>query len=169
MPSYRKYARIERERRFLLERFPADAKVHRTRYIRDYYIEGTTLRLREQRDDNDGPLFKLTQKIPAPDSGAQQGWITSLYLKEEEFRLLLQLPSAKLDKIRYSVPPFGIDVFEGPLQGLILAEAEFDSASSADALKLPAFIQREVTADPRFAGGELVRTSSEGLRQLLDR
>lgn len=169
MPSYRKYARIERERRFLLQQFPADAKIQRARYIRDYYIEGTTLRLREQRDESDAPLFKLTQKIPAPDSGAQQGWITSLYLKEEEFRLLVQLPSAKLDKIRYSVPPFGIDVFEGPLQGLILAEAEFDSASSADALKLPAFIQREVTADPRFAGGELVRTSSEGLRQLLDR
>jgi CYTH domain-containing protein len=32
-----------------------------------------------------------------------------------------------LNKVRYSVPPLGIDVFEGTLEGLRLAEAEFNS------------------------------------------
>lgn len=32
------------------------------------------------------------------------------------------------ENARYSVPPFGIDVFKGVLRGLFLAEAEFNSA-----------------------------------------
>lgn len=166
MPPH-KYARIERERRFLLEKFPNGAKVHRIRRITDYYLENTTLRLRIQVDDDNSPVFKLTQKIAEPGTGAQQGWITTMYLAEQEFLTMSQLPSRRLDKIRYSVPPFGIDVFEGTLKGLILAEAEFEAAASADALVIPTFILREVTDDPRFTGGELVRTSRDGLITLL--
>jgi hypothetical protein len=106
-----KYARIERERRFLVARFPTDATVVRIRRITDHYIEGSRLRLREQRDDDAPPVFKLTQKIPAPAAGAQQGDITTMYLSEEEFRLLAQVPARVLQKTRYSMPPFGIDVF----------------------------------------------------------
>ncbi len=166
MPPH-KYARVERERRFLLAQFPQNLEVQRTRRITDYYLENTALRLRVQVEDDGSPLCKLTQKIPAPGSGAQQGWITTMYLVEQDFLVLSRLPSRRLDKTRYSVPPFGIDVFEGALKGLILAEAEFDSPSSADALNVPAFILREVTNDVRFTGGELVRTSRNGLLALL--
>ena len=167
MPPH-KYARIERERRFLLAQFPQNVRVERTRRITDHYLEGTALRLREQVDDNGLPLFKLTQKLANPGPGAQQGWITTMYLGEQDFRVLSQLPSRTLDKTRYSVPPFGIDVFEGALKGLILAEAEFDSPSSADALEIASFIGPEVTNDGRFTGGELVRASREGLEAALN-
>jgi len=150
-----KYARIERERRFLLGRFPS-ADVVRIRHITDRYIDGTLLRLREQTDDDAPPMFKLTQKIRARANGAQQGLITSIYLTEGEFRLLAQLPGKMFSKVRYSVPPFGIDVFEGTLQGLRLAEAEFNSAAEADALVVPEFMLHEVTDDERFTGGQLV-------------
>ncbi|MGP0076379.1 MAG: hypothetical protein ACLPWF_31070 [Bryobacteraceae bacterium] len=40
-----KYARIERERRFLLDRFPVAASVVGIRRITDRYIDGTGLRL----------------------------------------------------------------------------------------------------------------------------
>ena len=163
-----KYARIERERRFLLEKFPNGAEVHRTRRITDYYLENTTLRLRIQVDDDNSPVFKLTQKIAEPGAGAQQGWITTMYLAEQEFLTISQFPSRRIDKIRYSVPPFGIDVFEGALEGVILAEAEFDSAVSADALVIPSFILREVSEDLRFTGGKLVRTSRDGLATVLN-
>ena len=73
--------------------------------------------------------------------------------------MLAQLPAKSLSKTRHSVPPFGIDVFEGTLEGLILAEAEFDSPAEAAALTLPAFILQEVTADDRFTGGQLVHAS----------
>jgi hypothetical protein len=73
MPAEQKYPRIEWERRFLLDRFPREAIVTRVRAISDRYIEGTTLRLRQQ-SDSDGPtVFKLTQKLGDKANGAGQG------------------------------------------------------------------------------------------------
>jgi CYTH domain-containing protein len=159
MPLVHKYARIERERRSLLERFPKNADVAGIRQLIDRYIDGTTLRLRKQSKDGGPTVFKLTQKIPERAGGAQRGFITSMYLTEDEFFLLAQLPAKTLSKTRYSVPPFGIDVFEDALEGLLLAEAEFDAASDAEALPVPSFALREVSSDERFTGGELVRAS----------
>ena len=166
LPGY-KYARIERERRFLLDRFPNEANVARVRRIVDRYIDGTALRLRKQSEDGGPIIFKLTQKLPVRSSGAQQGFITSMYLTEDEYGVLAQLSAKTLGKARHSVPPFGIDVFEGPLQGLLLAEAEFDSAAAADALTIPGFISQEVSGDDRFTGGRLVRASRQDIRTWL--
>jgi CYTH domain-containing protein len=167
MQPRNKYARVERERRFLLDQFPNDARVVRIRRITDFYLDGTALRLRKQSEDDGPTTFKLTQKIAAPASGGQQGFITSMYLTEAEFRVLSQLPGKKLSKVRYSVPPFGIDVFEDALEGLLLAEAEFDSAAAADAVTVPSFISREVSADDRFTGGRLIRASRQDIKAWL--
>ena len=162
-----KYARIERERKFLLAQFPTNVSATRILRIADRYIEGTTLRLREQSEDNGRRVFKLTQKLPAPASGAQQGFITTMYLAGDEFRLVAQLPAHSLSKTRYSVPPFGIDVFDGTLEGLVMAEAEFDSATAADSLTLPSFILHEVSTDLRFTGGRLVCASRQDISNWL--
>ncbi|HZR56604.1 MAG TPA: hypothetical protein VFA74_07010 [Terriglobales bacterium] len=167
MPPEHKYARIERERRFLLDQFPKNAIAVRVRRITDYYIEGTTLRLREQNEDSGPSIFKLTQKVPKRGSGAQQGFITTMYLTEDDFCVLAQLSARKLNKIRYSVPPFGIDVFQDNLEGLLLAEAEFDSSVDADNLTLPSFILHEVSSDERFTGGQLVRASRQDIQTWL--
>ena len=161
-----KYTRIEWERRFLLDRFPSGANVVCTRRISDRYILGTRLRLRRLEGIGE-TVFKLTQKIPSDSDGAQQGLITSLYLSEDEFKLLAELPANVLTKTRCSVPPFGIDVFEGELQGLILAEAEFESENEAIALPPPPFAFHEVTEDRRFTGGQLVTASRSQLRSWL--
>jgi CYTH domain-containing protein len=162
-----KYARIERERRFLLDHFPSNANVVRVHRIVDRYIDGTALRLRKQSEDRGPIIFKLTQKIPTRSSGAQQGFITTMYLTEDEYCVLAQLSAKTLSKTRHSVSPFGIDVFEGTLKGLILAEAEFDSAATADALTIPCFISQEVSDDDRFTGGQLARTSRQDIRTWL--
>jgi CYTH domain-containing protein len=167
MPPQRRYARIERERRFLLAGLPNHAEITRVRRITDRYLDGTSLRLRQQTEDNSPTVFKLTQKIPAPGPGAQKGFITNMYLDEAEFRVLEQIPARQITKTRYSVPPFGIDVFEGELKGLILAEIEFDSALDADALRIPPFVVREVSADNRFTGGRLVSASHQEIRTWL--
>jgi CYTH domain-containing protein len=161
---HEKYARIERERRFLVAQFPSDVIVVRQRQIIDHYIDDTTLRLRKQSYDDGLVTFKLTQKIAMRGSGAQQGFITSMHITEGEFHVLAQLPARKLTKTRFSVPPFGIDVFDGPLEGLILAEAEFDSTETAEALTVPSFVAVEVSADDRFTGGQLVRASREDIQ-----
>ena len=161
-----KYARTEWERRFLLDRLPEHANIIRVRHIIDRYINGTTLRLRQEADA-ELTVFKLTQKLRAVSTGARQGLITTMYLTEDEFRILEKLPAQVLKKTRYSVPPFGIDVFEDTLAGLVIAEAEFNSAEEASQWPLPPFILHEVTDDARFTGGELVRTSRKELVRLL--
>ena len=165
MPAESKYARVEWERRFLLDHFPSEASVTQIRRITDRYIEGTTLRLRQQ-SDGDSQVFKLTQKL-ARRMVQAQGLITTMYLTKEEFGVLSKLPARTLTKTRHSAPPFGIDVFEGELSGLVLAEAEFDSAAEASALALPSFILREVSDDSRFRGGSLVAVSRKELESWL--
>ena len=167
MPTPHKYSRLERERRFLLTGFPHHAKVTQIRRIIDRYIDGTTLRLRQQTDQNGATIFKFTQKVASRAAGAQQGFITNMYLTADEFAILAQLPARLLSKTRYSVPPFGIDVFEGTAQGLVLAEAEFESAAEADTLLLPPFIACEVSDDDRFTGGRLVCASRQELESWL--
>jgi CYTH domain-containing protein len=164
MPIEHKYARIEWERRFLLDRFPDQAIVTRVRRIEDRYIEGTTLRLRQQRDDDGQIAFKLTQKLADKGTGARQGLITSMYLTAPEFGVLARLPAKVLTKSRHTAPPFGIDVFDGALTGLVLAEAEFHSAVEAATLPLPSYIGPEVSDDPRFTGGSIVAASREEVK-----
>lgn len=167
MQTNLRYARIERERRFLVGRFPREQEIVRVRRITDRYIDGTNLRLREQTDESHSTVFKLTQKSPAPACAAQQGYITTMYLDRDSYGHLVHLPAKVLTKLRYSVPPFGIDVFEGPLEGLILAEAEFDSAEEAEGLRIPDFISHEVSTDARFTGGSLVQASRRDIEAWL--
>jgi CYTH domain-containing protein len=167
MDPNRKYAKAEWERRFLLARFPVEASVIRVRRITDYYVENTCLRLREQSGGENQTVFKLTQKLAEETGAARQELVTTIYVTLEEFSVLTKLPAKILKKTRYSVPPFGIDVFEGELSGLVLAEAEFNSAGEAAALTLPPFVVEEVTHDHRFAGGSLVEMSRHDLQQLL--
>ena len=76
-------------------------------------------------------------------------------------------PRETTPKARYSVPPFGIDLFEGSLKGLILAEAEFESASEAESLRLPPFLVREVSEYARFAGARLAHASRQEVQNWL--
>ena len=107
------------------------------------------------RRDGRPTIYKLTQKA--------SGLITNTYLSEDEFKLLAQLPGDEIRKVRHSVPPFGIDVFLPPLDGLVLAEAEFDTDEAMAAAAAPPGAVAEVTHDDRFTGGRLVVTSAAEL------
>ena len=109
--------------------------------------------------------YKLTQKIPAPDGGP--GLLSTTYLNEAEFSLLSSIQGKVLRKTRYSIPPFGIDVFGPPLTGLILGECEFDDDVAMHAFMPPAWILAEVTFDLRFTGGSLATMDPGHLPQLL--
>jgi hypothetical protein len=114
-----KYARVERERRFLLARPPLTSTAAASRRITDRYLAGTRLRLRRAESTHCGACeFKLTQKVPAQRPGHVQGLITNIYLSQAEYELLACLPAATLSKTRLSVPPLGIDVFDPPLHGV---------------------------------------------------
>jgi CYTH domain-containing protein len=167
MSAVHKDARPEFERRFLLAHLPPDASITRARPIVDRYIVGTRLRLRRQRDEDGTVVFKLTQKLADGAGGAFRGLITTMYLSESEYNIFAGLPARELAKIRLSIPPFGVDVFEGELKGLVMAEAEFNSAEEAALLEVPPFAVREVTSDPRFTGGRLATVTRRELGEWL--
>jgi CYTH domain-containing protein len=153
-----KYRAVERERRFLCRYVPRD-RVVETMAITDLYVTGARLRLREARSVGGGSaLLRLTRKA---DIDAHTRLITSIYLAEEEFALLARtLVGTRIKKLRHKLKvhhgvEIAVDEFQGPLAGLILAEAEFDTPEQLAAFPKPDFATREVTTDSRFCGGHL--------------
>ncbi|MCH2178041.1 MAG: CYTH domain-containing protein [Mariniblastus sp.] len=78
---------------------------------------------------------------------------------EDARQMLLLCEWPLIQKKRFRVPLAGyvweIDEFQGPNQGLVLAEIELQT--EADVFKTPDWIGREVTHDPRFYNSNLVR------------
>jgi 8-oxo-dGTP pyrophosphatase MutT (NUDIX family) len=169
-----KYARIERERRFLVALPPSDLGADYRR-IEDLYVPGTQLRLRRVTDAYGQVVaLKLARKHRAPELPPTHTVITNLYLEPAEYERLRALGGRSLVKRRHRHPPggrFAVDVFEGPLQGLVLAEAEAASDEELAALEPPRFAHCEVTADAFFTGGSLASAPpervAERLRELL--
>lgn len=58
-----------------------------------------------------------------------------------------------------------VDHFRDHLQGLVLAEVEFDSASDADSFDPPGFLGYEVTHDPRYLNAALASAKGPPLEE----
>lgn len=165
-----KYAHVERERRFLVDPSlcPDLSGVHAV-LIEDRYVVGTRLRLRRMKDVATGETsLKLTKKYPSADPFARP--IVTSYLDEREYALLSALPAQSLVKRRHAVAwPEGlsIDVFEGSLTGLHLAEIEFTDDATLQSFTPPAWIIREVSAEPCFDGGSLAQLDSNAATALV--
>lgn len=147
-----KYAWFERERRWLCSHIPTD-RVQYAEDITDLYVTDTQLRLREAVPVGGGPAQRrLSRKA---DLNAATRVLTSIYLQPNEFALLAGLPGRRLIKTRHVLTPIGnvllsIDRFEN---GLLLGEAEFEDDAAMAAFAMPDYALREVTDDPRYAGG----------------
>lgn len=142
-----KYAWVERERRWLCRSVPFD-RVVSTEVYDDLYVTGTQLRLREAKSTDGGPvMLRLGRKA---DVSPSVRLLTSIYLAPEEFRLLSSLPGHRLRKTRHALGKIDgadvfVDVFEGSLAGLIMAEAEFESTEAMENYPMPNFAYEEVT------------------------
>jgi len=151
---------VERERRWLCREVPRE-QILRTEAITDLYVTGARLRLREARPlDGGPPMLRLSRKA---DVDPHTRLITSIYLPEEEFAILAAaLPGIRIRKLRHRLhsPPGAamlVDEFQGDLDGLIMAEAEFKTHDVLAAFPNPDFAVREITHDPRLAAGNLVK------------
>ena len=166
-----KYACLELERRYLLRELPADLRERECNWhIVDRYLSGTRLRLRRMASpSNEIVILKLAQKYREAGQEATETTITNMYLNEAEYDGLNQLPGTEIIKKRYEYRHQGhlysIDVFEGPLQGLILGEIEGETVAELAAQPFPAFAFKEVTADPFFSGGALAKLTEVEFRE----
>ena len=124
------------------------------RLIEDRYVPGTALRLRRVTAPDGSVVHKLGKKYPG--AGLSSRPMTNIYLDAAEYVALAALPAALVGKRRQDVGGgFAIDVFEGALSGLMLAEISADDDAELAAIVVPSWCSVEVTEDLAYAGGTL--------------
>lgn len=156
-----KYARVERERRWLLASPPLGSASGDVVAITDRYLPGSRLRLRETVSATGEVVRKLGHKVRLTD-GPEEVACTSLYLDDVEWALLCSLEAHVLVKVRHRMSLAGVtvavDVFGGHSAGLVLVE--IDRGDGADTGLPDGFAAvAEVTADERFTGSRLAEGS----------
>jgi CYTH domain-containing protein len=167
-----KYARIERERRYLLQDLPEGlSRADPHLQITDNYITGTRLRLRKVRDPRTNKwTVKFTQKFAPNPQDFSRTIITNTYLNALEVETLSMFDDAnEIRKNRYRFTydgrEFAVDMFLGDLFGLILAEISFESDDELDTFPMPPFAVADVTNHELFTGGKLSQSTFEDIRR----
>src|SRR5205085_2897407 len=133
-----KYARIERERRFLLPDLPEGlSRADHHLQITDNYLTGTRLRIRKVRDPRTNKwIVKFTQKFAPDPKDLSRTIITNIYLSALEAETLAIFEANEIRKNRYrfefDAREFSIDMFLGDLCGLVLAETSFETDDELD-------------------------------------
>jgi len=140
---------MEIERRFVLLNFdPGNLASLSPRNIEQHYLANCRgVRIRKEENE-----YVLTIK----GEGGPQRIEVEKPLSEEDYLQLLPLCDRGLKKRRYTIGGWQIDLFEGPLQGLVMAEAELKRADEP----LPPFPFTgvsliEVTGLPQFSNQNL--------------
>jgi CYTH domain-containing protein len=152
-----KYAVVERERRFLVRTVPDG--VQEVWEISDRYVDGTRLRLREVRGPA-GVQRKLGHKVRLVVDDPTAIACTSLYLDDDEWAVLSDLPGRTLTKRRHHVERDGLHVVVDELaDGTCLAEIDDGDAAP---VPIPAWLDviREVTHEEAWTGAGLASLSA---------
>jgi CYTH domain-containing protein len=166
-----KYARLERERRYLLQDLPEGlTRASPHVQITDNYITGTRLRLRKVRDPMTNKwTVKFTQKFAINPKDLSRTLITNTYLNAQEAEILSVFEANEIRKNRYPFEyegrKFGIDMFLGGLFGLVLAEVSFDTDEVLESFSKPQFALVEVTNNELFSGGKLCELTFADIRE----
>jgi adenylate cyclase len=83
-----------------------------------------------------------------------------LALESEQFEALWPLTQGRrVEKVRHRLEHEGhsleVDVYGGELEGLVVAEVEFESEATASRFEGPVWLGREVTGDARYSNRAL--------------
>ena len=171
IPRESKYARVERERRYLLQDLPEGlSRADPHLQITDNYITGTRLRLRKVRDPKTNKwTVKFTQKFAPDPADLSRTVITNIYLSALEAETLSVFDANEIRKNRYHFEydghTFAIDMFLGDLFGLVLAEVSFEDDAQMREFQDPPFALAEVTNDELFSGGRLSELTFADIRE----
>lgn len=133
---------MEIERKFLLKESPVNLNTYPVRYLEQGYL--CTAPVVRIRRDND--KYELTYK----GKGCMIREEHNLPLTKEAYEHLREKIDGRLiAKKRYMIPfekyTIELDVFEGDLAPLVLAEVEFDSEEEAKAFIPPNWVGEDVT------------------------
>jgi adenylate cyclase len=142
---------MEIERKFLVERLPEDLGRHPGDRIEQGYLaldagSGTEVRLRRRAG-------QLTLTVKG--AGGMARVEAELEPDEGQFEALWPLTEGRrVEKTRHVIPAgelrIELDVYEGALDGLVVAEVEFPSADAGASFDPPGWFGPEVTDDARY-------------------
>ncbi len=144
---------MEIEKKYTIKELP-DLKGYDSHRIEQAYINRKpTLRIRRQDDEyyftykGDGLMARDEYNLP---------------LNEEAYYHLKDKADGKIIvKTRYLIPYEGytieLDVFEGDLAPLIIAEVEFTTIKEAEDFVPPEWFDKDVTQDPEYQNSNLSR------------
>ena len=147
---------VEIERKFLVDN-PAQAllSARHSFHIFQGYISNDparTVRLRI----GEGKGFLTIKGASSAEGTTRLEWEQEIPLAEAKALMPLCLPGL-IQKTRHHVVDqqqlFEVDVFEGALTGLVIAEIELKNPK--DKIQLPAWIGKEVTGDQRYYNSHL--------------
>ena len=133
---------MEIERKFLLKKLPENLSSYPCRQLEQGYLSTAPV-VRVRKDDD---KYELTYK----GKGAMVREEYNLQLTEQAYEHLKQKIDGRLITKRRYMIPYGdytieLDIFEGDLAPLTLAEVEFPSKEAADAFVAPDWFAEEVT------------------------
>lgn len=139
---------MEIERKFLIDTLPENLEQYPCRILEQGYLNtNPVVRIRK-----DNEHYELTYKS----SGMLSRMEYNLPLNEESYQHLRQKVDGNLiQKKRYMIPlepdlTIELDIFEGFLAPLIMAEVEFTSEEQANAFLPPDWFSKDVTFDPQY-------------------
>ena len=138
---------MEIERKYLLRQLPENLDTYPHRRIEQGYLNTSpVVRVRMDGDD-----YILTYKS----KGLMVREEYNLPLTKEAYiHLALKADGRLITKVRYEIPldPYTIelDVFEGHMAPLVMAEVEFPDEESANAFVPPEWFGEDVTFDPHY-------------------
>ena len=170
-----KYARVERERRYLLQDLPEGlTRADHHLQITDNYLTGTRLRIRKVRDPRTNKwVVKFTQKFAPNPADLSRTMITNTYLNPIEADMLAIFEANEIRKNRYPFEfdgdRFSVDMFLGDLFGLVLAEVSFDTDSEMESFPKPPFALADVTNNEIFSGGRLSQLTFADVRAEIEK
>ena len=149
---------MEIERKFLLPALPPDLDRHPGQRIEQGYLafspEGVEVRVRRKGDHHfltvkkGGGMSRVEVELPLPASEFDTLWPLTTHVR--------------VSKVRHELPgPDGltveVDIYDGNLAGLWVAEVEFPDEDTAHAFQPPPYFGREITGDPAYRNQVLAR------------
>ncbi|HUS42986.1 MAG TPA: CHAD domain-containing protein [Ilumatobacteraceae bacterium] len=146
---------VERERKFLVATAPENLVPSATVQLRQGYLaadEGRSVRVRDAGTSG----CTLTVKAGSGVERTELEWS----IERDEFEAAWpHTVGRRIDKTRHRIP-YGehvieLDVFAGDLDGLVLAEVEFDTIEASDIFEPPTWFARDVTDDGRYTNASL--------------
>jgi CYTH domain-containing protein len=147
---------LEVERKWLVEKAPDDALAAPSQRIEQGYLtvgeRGAETRVRRR-----GERCTLTVKSG---SGLVRNE-AEVELSQAQFATLWPATEgARVEKVRHTLRAedghlIELDVYDGELSGLVVAEVEFDDPWGAESFAAPYWFGREVTADPDYKNQRL--------------